>query len=146
MATQPPRNNFKNRPPLIQRRVTGHDFNLFAAIVGSQPIMEPKAAEQAANEEMAAEPPAPAHSSVTIRIRKELASIPRPKISATALAAQVRDLCERKIARRVARPQMADWIRQMSDGAVRRIEEAQARLASYRIRVERQRASQRRVA
>jgi len=146
MATQPPRNNLKNRPPLIQRRVTGQDFNLFAAIVGSQPIMEPKAAELAAIEEMAAESAAPMPSSVTMRLRKELASLPPANISASALAAQVRHLCERRIARRIAPPQMAGWIRQMSNGAVRRIEEAQARLASYRIRVERQRANQRRVA
>src|SRR6476469_2905980 len=105
MATQPPRNNYRNRPPLIQRRVTGHDFNLFAAIVGSQPIMEPKAAEQAATEEMAAEPPAP-ELTVAMRIKKELAALPKGKISAAALAGQVRQIFEKRATPRMKRPAM----------------------------------------
>jgi hypothetical protein len=145
MATQPPRNNYRNRPPLIQRRVTGHDFNLFAAIVGSQPIMEPKAAEQAATEEMAAEPPAP-ELTVAMRIKKELAALPKGKISAAALAGQVRQIFEKRTTPRMKRPAMANWIRQVSNGAVRRIEEAQVRLASHRNRVAQQREHHRRAA
>jgi hypothetical protein len=116
---------------VVHRRVTGHDFNLFHAIVGTQPIMAPRAAEQAVISAMAALPPAPADATALKKLK--LPSIPRPAWSAAAFAAQVRDFCERELRGRVNRPNMAHWMRHVSDEAIKRIEEAQARLASRRI-------------
>ncbi|HEX5243893.1 MAG TPA: hypothetical protein VFW23_11575 [Tepidisphaeraceae bacterium] len=135
------------RKPYVRqviRRTTGTDFNLFNAIVGADSIMEPTVAERAAIEVLAAVPPPPPPT-LKSKIRKELANLPSPTRSAASLASQVREICERRITLHVSRPQMAEWLRHVSTQAIRRLEEAHARLNSRRIQPERPQ-EQRRVA
>jgi len=101
--------------------VNGADFNLFAAIVGSQPIMEPQAAERAAAEEIqaAATPPPPEQlPEKHLRVR-----IPAP----AEVVEQVRRVYHRGFTLRIRKPQLAQWVREISDVALRRLEEAHAR-------------------
>lgn len=126
------------RKPYVRqviRRTTGTDFNLFNAIVGADAIMEPTVAERAASEVLAAAPPPPPPT-LKSKIRAELNKLPNHTRSAKTIASQVREICERRISMHVNRPQMAEWLRHVSAQAIRRLEEAHARLNSRRIQPE----------
>ena len=121
------------RKPLarvVQRRVTGHDFNVFHAIVGSAPILEPRAAERVAAEEMSTPPMS------LVEHEQDAAHGGRPSHQpmALAVASQVRQFYRRRVERTLVggsgRGDWTGWIRRISDEALRRLDEASARLAS----------------
>jgi hypothetical protein len=61
------------------------------------------------------------------------------------LSLRLREMCEMGIANGVKRPQMADWLRHVSDEAFKRLDQAQARLSQSRSIVTRRRVEAREV-
>ncbi|HEX4795432.1 MAG TPA: hypothetical protein VH370_16670 [Humisphaera sp.] len=136
MESHRPQKTPHNKPPRRKKRpATGEDFNLFNAIVGSQPIAERTAAERAAVE-----------SINELREQEELARAAAASRSqfrgksfdAPLVLSHFRHICGRGLAmgvNSVKRPEVANWLRTFSGRALRRLEEAQTRLNLARRRV-----------
>jgi hypothetical protein len=98
---------------VTRRRVLQHDLDMYAAISGKPPGMPP--AEEATEEAV------------------EVATAARARPwSATVLANYLGHLHVPRLAVRVVRPEVADWMRRLSGQALERLHEAQDRLASAR--------------
>jgi hypothetical protein len=114
-----------------RRRVSGTDLNLFNAIVGEHPILPPAAAERAAAQRL--------EDATLAQAQKQQRPRPRYKIAippaAPAMIKQIRAACHRGISLRVKRPDVAHWLRSVSDQVLHRLEEAQARLTAARQKV-----------
>jgi len=122
----------RKRPP-----ASGQDFNLFNAIVGSQPIAEPTAAERAAVESIEELRQQEEQERAAAAARSQARG---KSFEAPLVLSQFRQICERGFAKgvnSVKRPEVAQWLRTFSGRALRRLEEAQARLNVARRRVRR---------
>ena len=98
----------------LPRRVLQHDLDMYAAIAGQPATMPPTNLETAPQ------------SSLPARM-------PRGKPwSPSVLAAYLGHLSMPRLAVRVMRPEVADWMRRLSTQALERLQEAQERLASSR--------------
>jgi hypothetical protein len=98
---------------VVRRRVLQHDLDMYAAISGKAPGMPP--AEAPVEEEV------------------EVSTAARAKPwSASVLANYLGNFTMPRIAVRVVRPEVADWMRKLSNHALERLQEAQERLASAR--------------
>ena len=98
---------------VMRRRVLQHDLDMYAAISG-----RPADAK-------------PAEEPVEEAVRVPTAARARPW-SAAVLASYLEHLSVPRLAIRVVRPEVADWVRKLSSHAIDRIQEAQDRLASAR--------------
>lgn len=98
---------------VVRRRVLQHDLDMFAAIAGRPAGVAPDA-------EMTEE-----------AIKVPTAARAKPW-SASVLASYLGNLSVPRLAGRVVRPEVADWVRRMSSHALERIQEAQDRLATAR--------------
>lgn len=133
MPNPAPQCTRKPAPRVIQRKVTGQDFNLFHAIVGTQPILEPKEAERNAAEAMSAPLVEAAGEGVILKPRLPGRNRAKPQAAVRPeMLKQIRRACQKGISVRVKRPDMAAWLRRVSDHAFQRLEEAQMRLLSSR--------------
>jgi len=98
---------------VTRRRVLQHDLDMYAAISGKPPGMPP--AEAPVEEEV------------------EVPTAARAKPwSAAVLANYLGHLNMPRLAIRVVRPDVADWMRKLSSHALERLQEAQDRLATAR--------------
>ena|SRR5665213_3024968 len=101
-----------------RRPVRDEDLRLYSAIIGkSAELTDPKL-------QIAAEVAAP--PTIGAIAKRVLA----PDVA--QLSVKLREICEMGIANGVKRPQMADWLRHVSDQAFRRIDQAQVRLSQSR--------------
>ena len=98
---------------VTRRRVLQHDLDMYAAISGKPPGMP--VAEAPVEEE----------------VQVPTAARARPW-SAAVLANYLGNFTMPRIAVRVVRPEVADWMRKLSNSALERLQEAQERLASAR--------------
>jgi hypothetical protein len=98
---------------VMRRRVMQHDLDLYAAISGKPPEMEP------------------AGESTEHSIRVATAARAKPW-STAVLAGYLGQLSMPRRAVRAVKPEVADWLRRLSSHAVERLQEAQVRLASNR--------------
>ena len=98
---------------VVRRRVLQHDLDMYAAIAGKPADVTPA---QAAREEA---------------IKVATAAKAKPW-SSTVLANYLGNLTMPRIAVRVVRPEVADWVRRLSSHALERLQEAQERLAASR--------------
>jgi hypothetical protein len=135
MESHRPKKAPNNKPPRRKKRpATGGDFNLFNAIVGSQPIAEPTAAERAAVDSI---------NELREQEERDREAAAKPStrgksFDAPLVLSQFRQICERGLkvgVNSVKRPEVAQWLRTFSGRALRRLEEAQARLNLARRRV-----------
>ena len=112
-------NPFPRNVPVkvIRRRVLQHDLDMFAAICG-----RPAAG---AVEGIAQNVPSEAAESNLVRTRSR-------GWSPSVLSAYLGQLAMPKLAIRVVKPEVADWVRKLSSQAMERLQEAQDRLASAR--------------
>lgn len=98
---------------VIRRRVLQHDLDMYHAISGSRPTVPL--------------PKEPRHEAVKVAT----AARARPW-SPMVLAIHLGNFCSQRIAMRVMKPEMADWVRKLSGQALERLQEAQMRLSASR--------------
>jgi hypothetical protein len=98
---------------VTRRRVLQHDLDMYAAISGKPPAVSP------------------AEEPVVEELEVKTAAKAKPW-SAMVLANYLGNLSMPKIAVRVVRPDVADWMRKLSNHALERLQEAQDRLAAAR--------------
>jgi len=93
-----------------RRRIHQHDLDMYAAIAGQPPAMPPPQPQQASETALVA-PAAPTWSPLV-------------------LCAHLRQAWHQRLAVYARRqPEVADWVRKLSDQAIERLQQAQARLA-----------------
>lgn len=98
---------------VMRRRVMQQDLDMFAAIAGRKPELPP-------DEE-------PVEQAVKV------ATAARAKPwSATVLAGYLNNFRVPRVANRVVSPEVADWVRKLSNHALGRLQEAQDRLTAAR--------------
>src|SRR5437588_11530274 len=98
-----------------RRRIHQHDLDMYAAIAGQLPAMPPPQPQLASETALAA--PAP------------------PTWSPLVLCAYLRQACQHRLAGYARRqPEVADWVRKLSDQAMERLQQAQARIAATKKR------------
>jgi hypothetical protein len=98
---------------ITRRRVLQHDLDMYAAISGKPPGMPP------------------AEAPVEEEVEVPTAAKAKPW-SAFVLANYLGNFTMPRIAVRVVRPEVADWMRKLSSHALERLQEAQERLSSAR--------------
>ena len=98
---------------VMRRRVLQHDLDMYHAISGSRPTV-----------------PLPAEPK-TRAIRVSTAAKARPW-SPMVLAIHLGNFCSNRLAFRVRKSEMPDWVRKLSGQALERLQEAQMRLAASR--------------
>jgi hypothetical protein len=98
---------------VVRRRVLQHDLDMYSAIAGKPADMSP------------------ARESTEEAIKVSTAARAKPWSSAV-LANYLGNLTMPKLAVRVVRPEVADWVRRLSNHALERLHEAQERLAASR--------------
>ena len=98
---------------VTRRRVLQHDLDLFAAISGHRPSVAPDLQ--------------PVQRAISVRTAASARSW-----SSSVLAAYLGNLRKSRLAVRAVRPELADWMRDVSQRALDRLAEAHARLASAR--------------
>ncbi|HWE01416.1 MAG TPA: hypothetical protein VG326_03325 [Tepidisphaeraceae bacterium] len=128
MQVSPPRPHGSRK---VRRTVTDEDLRLYRAITGSSP--------HPADMKFAPPVEIPAPQTISAIARRVLA----PDVAQLSL--RLREMCEMGIANGVKRPQMADWLRHVSDEAFKRLDQAQARLSQSRSIVTRRRVEAREV-
>lgn len=98
---------------VMRRRLLQHDLDMYQAISGRRPAvpLPDRAIEKA--------------------VRVPTAAKAKPW-SPMVLAIHLGNFCSNRIAFRVMKPEMADWVRKLSGQAIERLQEAQARLSASR--------------
>ena len=98
---------------VIRWRVLQHDLDMYHAISGSRPTV-----------------PLPKEP-IRQAVKVATAAKARPW-SPMVLAIHLGNFCSHRLAGRVMKPEMADWVRKLSGQALERLQEAQMRLATSR--------------
>lgn len=98
---------------VMRRRVLQHDLDMYQAIAGRRPTVPL--------------PDKPLEKAVKVAT----AAKSKPW-SPMVLAIHLGNFCSNRIAFRVMKPEMADWVRRLSGQALERLQEAQVRLTASR--------------
>lgn len=110
------------RVKVMRRRVLQHDLDMYAAISGKSPGIRP----------------APAAPEQSLKVHTSARAKPW---SASVLANCLTHLGRPRQAVRVGRPEVADWVRRLSNQALERLQEAHGRLDASRQSTRVQRAT-----
>jgi len=106
-----------------RRPVTQQDVFMFEAIVGKAADLPPSPAEEPANPQSTSEPSGPTIQAVVHRAWK-------PRVA--QISVRLRAIYEHGIAHNAKHPQVAEWLRHLSDQAFKRIDQAGVRLSAAR--------------
>ena len=98
---------------IMRRRVLQHDLDMFAALSGHTP--------------RTTLPAAPKEEAVRVRT-----AVRAKAWSSSVLAGYLTQIPVRRIAAKAVSPEMSEWMKKMSNQAMGRLQEAQARLAASR--------------
>jgi hypothetical protein len=111
----------------VRRPASGADMTMYQAILGKAPVIEENAA--------------PKKKTALARRQQP----PAKSWSPLVLSNRLREMCRERFAVRPLgqrRPDVADWLRYVSDEAIRRLEQAHARISSSRPRANRRKTVQ----
>jgi hypothetical protein len=135
--TTPPSRPIDSRK--TRRPVRHEDLRLYSAITGKSAEISKLKSESPA--ELKSESVAEASAPQTIGAIAKRVLAP----DVVQLSLKLREICELGIANGVKRPQMADWLRHVSEEAFRRLDQAQVRLSQSRPAANRRRVEAREV-